>query len=161
MVAKTNLPDKDLPNIVTVLLDDTGFAHLGCFGSIDTPNFDALAARAAVQQLSHNRLLLSFTNALTGRNLHSVGMRAVSNFDTGFPNMRAGLALPAATTAELLQHHGWATYCVGKWHLAPMRAASAAGPLPTGLSSADLIASTALCRAKQISFTLSSMLTTI
>ena len=41
-----NLPDKDLPNIVTVLLDDTGFAHLGCYGSpIDTPNFDALAAR--------------------------------------------------------------------------------------------------------------------
>ena len=34
-------------------------------------------------------------------------------------------------------------------------------PLPTGLSSEDLIASMALCRAKRISFTPSSMLTTI
>ena len=55
-------------------------------------------------------------------------MRAVSNFDTGFPNMRGRISASAATTAELLQHHGWATYCVGKWHLAPMREASAAGP---------------------------------
>ena len=34
------------PNVLVALLDDTGFAHLGCFGSaIDTPNFDRLAAR--------------------------------------------------------------------------------------------------------------------
>ena len=39
-------------------------------------------------------------------------MRAVSNFDTGFPNMRGRISASAATTAELLQHHGWATYCV-------------------------------------------------
>ncbi|NDG92141.1 MAG: arylsulfatase, partial [Gammaproteobacteria bacterium] len=126
-----NLPDKGLPNIVTVLLDDTGFAHLGCFGSpIDTPNFDALAARGLRYNNFHTTALCSPSRAclLTGRNHHSVGMRAVSNFDTGFPNMRGRISASAATTAELLQHHGWATYCVGKWHLAPMREASAAGP---------------------------------
>ena len=26
-------PDEDSPNIVVILLDDTGFAHLGCYGS--------------------------------------------------------------------------------------------------------------------------------
>ena len=126
-----NLPDKNLPNIVTVLLDDTGFAHLGCFGSpIDTPNFDALAERGLRYNNFHTTALCSPSRAclLTGRNHHSVGMRAVSNFDTGFPNMRGRISPSAATTAEVLQHHGWATYCVGKWHLAPMREASAAGP---------------------------------
>ncbi|NDG92680.1 MAG: hypothetical protein EBY55_06020, partial [Gammaproteobacteria bacterium] len=65
---------------------------------------------------------------LTGRNHHAVGMRAVSNFDTGFPNMRGRIDPAAATIAEVLQPAGWATFCVGKWHLAPMREASAAGP---------------------------------
>ena len=137
-----NLPDKDLPNIVTVLLDDTGFAHLGCFGSpIDTPNFDALAARGLRYNNFHTTALCSPSRAclLTGRNHHSVGMRAVSNFDTGFPNMRGRIS---ASAHQCAKHR-------------PQ------GPLPTGLSSEDLIASTALCRAKRISFTPSSMLTTI
>ena len=37
-------PGDDAPNVVIVLLDDTGFAQFGCYGSdIDTPNVDALA----------------------------------------------------------------------------------------------------------------------
>ena len=32
-------PPEESPNIVVLVLDDTGFAHLGCYGSsIDTPN---------------------------------------------------------------------------------------------------------------------------
>lgn len=32
-------PGDDAPNVVLVLLDDTGFAQLGCYGSdIDTPH---------------------------------------------------------------------------------------------------------------------------
>ena len=38
-------PGADAPNVVIVLLDDTGFAQFGCYGSdIDTPHVDALAA---------------------------------------------------------------------------------------------------------------------
>ncbi len=34
------------PNVLIMALGDTGFAHLGCYGSdIDTPNIDATAAR--------------------------------------------------------------------------------------------------------------------
>src|SRR6202012_141439 len=33
------------PNVVFIVLDDTGFGQLGCYGSpIKTPSFDALAA---------------------------------------------------------------------------------------------------------------------
>ena len=39
------MPRKGAPNVVVVLLDDTGFSHFGCYGStIDTPNIDKLAA---------------------------------------------------------------------------------------------------------------------
>src|SRR5262249_31704877 len=38
-------PPQGAPNVVTIVLDDVGFAQLGCFGSdIETPNIDRLAA---------------------------------------------------------------------------------------------------------------------
>ncbi len=55
-------------------------------------------------------------------------MRGVSNWNTGFPHMRGGITPAAATVAELLREHGYATYAGGKWHLAPMEECSAAGP---------------------------------
>lgn len=55
-------------------------------------------------------------------------MRALSNFDDGFENMRGKIARSAATLAEVLGETGYSTFAVGKWHLAPMREASAAGP---------------------------------
>jgi arylsulfatase len=55
-------------------------------------------------------------------------MRAVSNFRTGFPNMRGHISDHAATMAEVLRDEGYTTFCTGKWHLAPMEQCSAAGP---------------------------------
>src|SRR4029079_18953081 len=35
----------DAPNVLFIVLDDTGYGHLGCYGSpIRTPNLDRLAA---------------------------------------------------------------------------------------------------------------------
>jgi arylsulfatase A-like enzyme len=119
------------PNIVMIVLDDTGFAHFGCYGSdLRTPNIDALAAGGLRYTGFHTTALCSPTRAclLTGRNHHSVGMRGVSNWNTGFPHMRGGITPRAATIAELLRDHGYATYAAGKWHLAPMEETSAAGP---------------------------------
>ena len=65
---------------------------------------------------------------LTGRNHHEVGMRSISNFNTGFPNMRGYVSPHAATMAEVLRDEGYATFAVGKWHLCQMEDASAAGP---------------------------------
>ena len=124
-------PGADAPNVVIVLLDDTGFAQFGCYGSdIDTPNVDALAGDGLQFTNFHVTPLCSPTRAslLTGRSQHAVGMRAVSNFRTGFPNMLGHITHHAATVAEVLGQQGYATFCVGKWHLAPMEQCSAAGP---------------------------------
>jgi arylsulfatase len=124
-------PGGEAPNVVLVLLDDTGFAQFGCYGSdIDTPNVDALAAGGLQFTNFHVTPLCSPTRAslLTGRSQHAVGMRAVSNFRTGFPNQLGHISNHAATVAEVLRSEGYATFCVGKWHLAPMEQCSAAGP---------------------------------
>ncbi len=124
-------PGRDAPNVVLVLLDDTGFAQFGCYGSdIDTKHVDALAAGGLQFTNFHVTPLCSPTRAslLTGRSQHAVGMRAVSNFRTGFPNQLGHISNHAATVAEVLKAEGYATFCVGKWHLAPMEQCSAAGP---------------------------------
>jgi arylsulfatase len=124
-------PADDAPNVVVVLLDDTGFAQFGCYGSdIETPNVDALAADGLQFTDFHVTPLCSPTRAslLTGRSQHAAGMRAVSNFRTGFPNMLGHISTHAATMAEVLRDEGYTTFCVGKWHLAPMEQCSAAGP---------------------------------
>jgi arylsulfatase A-like enzyme len=124
-------PGHDAPNVVIVLLDDTGFAQLGCFGSdIDTKHIDELAAGGVKFTNFHVTPLCSPTRAalLTGRSQHAVGMRGVSNWKTGFPHQLGHISQRAATIAEVLHSNGYATFCAGKWHLAPTSDISAAGP---------------------------------
>ena len=114
-----------------MLFDDLGFSHLGCFGStIDTPNIDRLAEQGLRYTNFHVTPLCSPTRAalLTGRNHHAVGMRGVSNFDSGFPHMRGQISNHAATVAEVVREEGYTTFALGKWHLCPMVDASPAGP---------------------------------
>ena len=95
--------------MVVIVLDDTGFAHLGCFGSdIETPNIDRLAAGGLRYTNFHTTALCSPTRAClhTGRNHHSVGMRFVSNVDSGFSNCRGVISPRAATLAEVLSAYG-------------------------------------------------------
>ena len=124
-------PGEDAPNVILILMDDTGFAQFGCFGSdIDTPNIDALAANGLQFTNFHVTPLCSPTRAalLTGRSNHAVGMRSVSNFVTGYPNQLGHISNHAATVGEVLGGAGYGTFAVGKWHLAPMEQCSAAGP---------------------------------
>ncbi len=124
-------PGEDAPNVVVILLDDTGFAQFGCYGSdIDTDHVDGLAANGLQFTNFHVTPLCSPTRAslLTGRSQHAVGMRGVSNWSTGFPNQLGHISPRAATLAEVLHDAGYATFCTGKWHLAPMDQCSAAGP---------------------------------
>ncbi len=115
-------PPEGAPNVVVVLLDDVGFAQLGCFGSdIDTPVFDALAERGLRYTNFHTTALCSPTRAcvLTGRNHHSVGMGRIIQLATGFPGYDARIPRSAGFLPEMLTPHGYAAYAVGKWHLTP------------------------------------------
>jgi len=124
-------PPEGAPNVVVVLLDDTGFSQFGCYGSdIDTPNIDRLAAEGLRFTNFHVTPLCSPTRAalLTGRSQHAVGMRSVSNHQTGFPHQLGYVSNHAATLPEVLGAEGYVTFCAGKWHLAPTNDISAAGP---------------------------------
>ena len=119
------------PNIVLVLFDDLGFADLGCYGSeVRTPNIDRLAAAGHLYNNFHTTTLCSPSRAclLTGRNHHSVGMRMLSNVDSGWPSGRGRITRRAALISEVLRQAGYNTFAAGKWHVAPMRETSPAGP---------------------------------
>ena len=124
-------PPEGAPNVVYIVLDDTGFAHLGCYGSdIETPNMDRLAAGGIRYNNFHTTALCSPTRAclLTGRNHHSVGVGRISELNAGFPGYYGHATERAANVAEILSLHGYSTFASGKWHLLPNTNTSVAGP---------------------------------
>src|SRR5215831_13627958 len=115
-------PPEGSPNVLVVLLDDVGFAQFGCFGSdIATPTFDRLAASGLRYSNFHTTALCSPTRAclLTGRNHHASGMGRIVEFSSGFPGYDATMPKSNGMLPEILVRHGYATFAVGKWHLAP------------------------------------------
>ena len=132
VAAAAPTPPAGAPNVVVMLADDLGFADLGCYGSeIATPHLDALAAqRACATPTSTSTPMCSPTRAslLTGLNPHAAGFGTVAHTDPGFPGYAMELPDDAATMAEILRDHGYATLMVGKWHLAKDSDCSAAGP---------------------------------
>jgi arylsulfatase A-like enzyme len=124
-------PPTGAPNIVVILLDDVGFADLGCYGSeIATPAMDRLAAGGLRYNNFHVTSMCSPTRAclLTGRNAHAVGMGIIAEWASGFPGYRGRITRRAATLAEILKDHGYSTLAVGKWHLTALADSTAAGP---------------------------------
>jgi len=113
-------PPVGAPNIVVILLDDLGFAEMGCFGSeIETPNMDNLAANGlrfnnytTVPMCAPARAAL-----MTGKNSHSVGVGWLTHANPGYPGFQAGeISKDAPTFPELLRQTGYSTYAIGKWH---------------------------------------------
>ena len=115
-------PPDGAPNVVLVVLDDVGFAQLGCYGSdIETPVIDRLAADGVRLTNFHTTALCSPTRAclLTGRNHHRSGMGRVADLASGFPGYWGRPPRENGFLSEILRATGYATYAVGKWHLSP------------------------------------------
>ncbi|MGD6850838.1 MAG: arylsulfatase [Candidatus Bathyarchaeia archaeon] len=119
------------PNVLFIILDDTGFGQLGCYGSpISTPNIDSLAANGLLYTNMQTTALCSPTRSciLTGRNHHSNGMAAITEISTGYPGYNGYIPFENGFLSEILQQKGYSTYAVGKWHLTPANEVSGAGP---------------------------------
>ena len=119
------------PNVLFIVLDDTGFGQLGCYGSpIKTPNLDALAAGGLLYNNMHTTALCSPSRScvVTGRNHHANGMAAITELATGYPGYNGQIPFENGMLSEMLLQHGYNTYMVGKWHLMPSEHESAAGP---------------------------------
>jgi arylsulfatase len=119
------------PNVLFIVLDDTGFGQLGCYGSpITTPNLDALAAAGLRYNNMHTTALCSPSRSciLTGRNHHSNGLACITEGSMGYPGSNGYIPFENGMLPEILLQHGYNTYAVGKWHLTPAEATSAAGP---------------------------------
>ena len=119
------------PNIVIVLLDDVGYAQFGCYGSdVATPTFDRLAARGLRYSNFHTTALCSPTRAalLSGRNHHTNGMGRIVEFAAGFPGYDAHVPKTSGLLPEHLVRNGYATFALGKWHLAPATEMTAGAP---------------------------------
>ena len=108
------------PNVLVFLLDDVGFAQLGCYGSdIRTPTFDRLAAGGLRYRDFHTTAICSPTRAclLTGRNHHSNGVGIIQEMATGFPGYNGMVPKENGFLSEILLAQGYATFGIGKWHL--------------------------------------------
>lgn len=119
------------PNVLFIVLDDTGFGQLGCYGSpIATPHLDQLADNGLKYNNMHTTALCSPTRScvLTGRNHHSNAMACITEGSTGFPGYNANIPFENGFLSEIMQQKGYNTFALGKWHLTPADQYSAAGP---------------------------------
>ena len=116
---RTTGSSRDKPNIILILADDLGYGDLGCYGSeiINTPHIDALAKGGMRFTDFHaNGPMCSPTRAavLTGRYQQRSGIEGVLSVKS---NRDTGMAPKEVTFAEVLNAAGYATACLGKWHL--------------------------------------------
>jgi arylsulfatase A len=106
-----------LPNFIMIFTDDQGYQDIGCFGSpkIKTPNLDKMAKEG-----------MRFTDFYSANSVCSPSRAAlltgcyptrVSVPGVLFPRHDVGLNPEEITIADILKKEGYATACIGKWHL--------------------------------------------
>jgi len=108
---------ENAPNFIVIFTDDQGYQDLGCFGSTDirTPHIDRMAEEGtrftdfyvAAPACTPSRAAL-----MTGCYPKRVSMNRVLH-----PRHHKGLHPDEVTIADVLKGRGYATACVGKWHL--------------------------------------------
>src|SRR6266540_1881026 len=109
------------PNIIIIMADDLGYGDLGCYGhpSIRTPNLDRMAAegiRFTDFYASAPVCTPSRAGLMTGRLPLRTGMASDAR-RVLFPDSAGGLQPNEITIARALKAKGYATACIGKWHL--------------------------------------------
>ncbi len=123
LLCSAALAQQRSPNIILIFCDDLGYGDIGCFGSKvhRTPNIDSLGE--AGMRLTHfystsGVCTPSRSSLMTGSYPRRVNMHQSANGEwVLFPVARKGLNPGEVTIAEVMKGAGYATACVGKWHL--------------------------------------------
>lgn len=106
------------PNFIVIFTDDQGYADLGCFGSenIKTPHIDRMAQegrRFTSFMVASSVCTPSRVALMTGCYPKRIGMEK----HVIFPANNHGMHQDEVTIADMLKTAGYATACIGKWHL--------------------------------------------
>ena len=139
---------KQTPNIVIIISDDVGYGDVGCYGAtrVKTPNIDRLAS----QGLRFTDAYATSATCTPSRYSLLTGQYAWRKKGTGILPGNAALVIDpkSMTVPRMLQQNGYATACVGKWHLGlgsgnvDWNGAIAPGPLEVGFDYCFIIPAT-------------------
>jgi arylsulfatase len=124
-------PSAGTPNVLLILLDDTGFGHIGSFGGLtETANMDRLAENGLRYNNFHTTALCSPSRAsiMAARNHHRIGLGSHSLTAMGFPGYNAFPPESGKSVAKHLQKAGFVNYAIGKWDHTPLYEVSETGP---------------------------------
>jgi arylsulfatase A len=117
VAVSTSLLAAERPNLIVINVDDLGYADIGPFGSQDnpTPHLDRMAAEGRRLTSFYAAPVCSPSRAslMTG----CYPKRTLPIPHVLFPAAAVGLNPEETTVADLLKSAGYATACIGKWHL--------------------------------------------
>jgi len=117
LAAAESAPPAEKPNFIVINIDDMGYADIGPFGSQlnRTPNLDRMAQEGRKLTAFYAAPVCSPSRAslMTG----CYPKRVLPIPHVLFPASAVGLSPAEPTIAELLKKAGYATGCIGKWHL--------------------------------------------
>jgi arylsulfatase A-like enzyme len=123
VVAASAAAQDRLPNFILINCDDLGYADVSCFGSTkqNTPNIDRLAAEGLKLTSFYSTSGVctpSRSSLMTGCYPRRVSMHTNGvGYWVLFPGNARGLNPEETTIAEIAKSKGYATMCIGKWHL--------------------------------------------
>jgi arylsulfatase len=115
-ITSVRAAETPLPSIVILLADDLGYGDLGCYGhpTIRTPSLDRMATEGV--KLTQYYAWCYCTPSRAALLLGRLPVRSGLNRVLG-PGSTGGIPDGEITLAAALKARGYATMCIGKWHL--------------------------------------------
>jgi arylsulfatase A-like enzyme len=105
------------PNVIVILADDIGFGDVGCYGAtkVKTPNLDKLASRGLRFTDAHSPAATCTPTRYSIMTGEYAWRKPGTNVLPGDANLT--IDTERTTTPSVFKKAGYATGCVGKWHL--------------------------------------------